>query len=44
MLRELTTRALQPYTFEEHRAAAEELVESVGADGVFEVVEERAME
>lgn len=27
--------------YEERRAAADELVESVGADGVFEVVEER---
>ena len=26
------------------RAAADELVESVGADGIFEVVEERSME
>lgn len=27
--------------YEERRAAADELVESVGADGIFEVVEER---
>ena len=30
--------------YESRRAAADELVESVGADGVFEVVEERSME
>jgi hypothetical protein len=30
--------------YEARRAAADELVESVGADGVFEVVEERSME
>jgi heme-degrading monooxygenase HmoA len=30
--------------YEQRRAAAEEFVESVGADGVFEVVEERSME
>ena len=30
--------------YDERRAAAEEFVESVGADGVFEVVEERSME
>lgn len=30
--------------YERRRAAADELVESVGADGVFEVVEERSME
>ncbi len=30
--------------YEQRRAAAEELVESVGADGVFEVVETRSME
>jgi heme-degrading monooxygenase HmoA len=29
--------------YDERRAAAEEFVESVGADGVFEVVEERSM-
>ncbi len=29
--------------YEERRAAVDELVESVGADGVFEVVEERSM-
>lgn len=30
--------------YEQRRAAADEFVESVGADGVFEVVEERSME
>jgi heme-degrading monooxygenase HmoA len=30
--------------YEARRAAADELVESVGADGIFEVVEERSME
>jgi heme-degrading monooxygenase HmoA len=30
--------------YDERRAAADELVESVGADGVFEIVEERSME
>ncbi len=30
--------------YEERRAKADEFVESVGADGVFEVVEERSME
>jgi hypothetical protein len=29
--------------YEERRAAADEFVESVGADGVFEVVEERSL-
>jgi heme-degrading monooxygenase HmoA len=30
--------------YDSRRAAADEFVESVGADGVFEVVEERSME
>lgn len=30
--------------YDQRRAAADELVESIGADGVFEVVEERSME
>jgi len=30
--------------YEKRRAATEELVESVGADGVFEVIDERSME
>ncbi len=30
--------------YDKRRAAADELVESVGADGVFEIVEERSME
>ncbi len=30
--------------YEARRAAVDELVESVGADGIFEVVEERSME
>jgi heme-degrading monooxygenase HmoA len=30
--------------YDERRAAADEFVESVGADGVFEVVEDRSME
>lgn len=30
--------------YEERRAAVDELVESVGADGIFEIVEERSME
>lgn len=30
--------------YDQRRAAVDELVESVGADGVFEVVEERSME
>jgi heme-degrading monooxygenase HmoA len=29
--------------YDERRAATDELVESVGADGVFEIVEERSM-
>ena len=29
--------------YEERRAASEEMVESVGADGIYEIVEERAM-
>jgi heme-degrading monooxygenase HmoA len=30
--------------YDERRAATDEFVESVGADGVFEVIEERSME
>ena len=30
--------------YEQRRASADEFVESVGTDGVFEVVEERSME
>jgi heme-degrading monooxygenase HmoA len=30
--------------YDERRAAADEFVESVGADGIFEVVEERSMD
>jgi heme-degrading monooxygenase HmoA len=30
--------------YEQRRAAADEFVESVGADGIFEVVDERSME
>ena len=30
--------------YEKRRAAADEFVESVGADGVFEIVDERSME
>lgn len=30
--------------YDERRAAAEEFVESVGADGVFEVIDERSLE
>lgn len=30
--------------YDSRRAAADEFVESVGADGIFEVVEERSME
>jgi hypothetical protein len=30
--------------YEERRAATEELVESLGADGIFEIVEERSMD
>jgi hypothetical protein len=30
--------------YDQRRAAAEEFVESVGTDGVFEVIEERSME
>jgi heme-degrading monooxygenase HmoA len=30
--------------YDRRRAATEELVESIGADGIFEVVEERSME
>lgn len=30
--------------YEQRRAAADEFVESVGADGIFEVVEERSMD
>jgi heme-degrading monooxygenase HmoA len=34
----------QDNDYDERRAAAEEYVESVGTDGVFEIVEERAMD
>jgi hypothetical protein len=40
MLCALTVRKL----YERRRAAIDELVESVGADGIFEVVEKRSME
>jgi hypothetical protein len=30
--------------YDERRTAADEFVESVGADGIFEVVEDRSME
>ena len=42
-LEELRAGQQSSSDYEERRAAVDELVESVGADGVFEVVEERSM-
>lgn len=43
-LEELRASQQDSGEYEQRRAAVDELVESVGADGVFEVVEERSME
>ncbi len=43
-LEELRAGQQNSSDYDQRRAAADELVESVGADGVFEVVEERSME
>ncbi len=43
-LEELRAGQRDSTEYDERRAAVEEFVESVGADGVFEVVEERSME
>jgi heme-degrading monooxygenase HmoA len=43
-LEELRAGQRDSSEYDQRRAAADEFVESVGADGVFEVVEERSME
>lgn len=43
-LEELRAGQQNSSDYDQRRAAADEFVESVGADGVFEVVEERSME
>lgn len=43
-LEELRASQQDSGEYDKRRAAVDELVESVGADGVFEVVEERSME
>lgn len=43
-LEELRAGQEESGEYERRRAAADEFVESVGADGVFEVVDERSME
>jgi heme-degrading monooxygenase HmoA len=43
-LEELRASQQDSGDYDERRAAADEFVESVGADGVFEVLEERSME
>ncbi|HWO15556.1 MAG TPA: hypothetical protein VNM89_02450 [Solirubrobacterales bacterium] len=43
-LEELRASQQDSTEYDERRAASDEFVESVGADGVFEVVEERSME
>ena len=43
-LEELRAGQQESGDYDQRRAAADELVESVGADGVFEVVEERSMD
>ncbi len=43
-LEELRAGQQDSSDYDARRAAVDELVESVGADGVFEVVEERSME
>jgi heme-degrading monooxygenase HmoA len=43
-LEELRAGQRESSDYDTRRAAVDELVESVGADGVFEVVEERSME
>jgi heme-degrading monooxygenase HmoA len=43
-LEELRAGQRDSSDYDARRAAVDELVESVGADGVFEVVEERSME
>jgi len=43
-LEELRAGQRDSSDYDDRRAAADEFVESVGADGVFEVVEERSME
>jgi heme-degrading monooxygenase HmoA len=43
-LEELRAGQRDSSDYDERRAAAHEFVESVGADGIFEVLEERSME
>lgn len=43
-LEELRASQQDSGEYDRRRAAADEFVESVGADGVFEVIEERSME
>lgn len=43
-LEELRASQQDSSDYERRRAATEEFVESVGADGIFEVVEERSMD
>jgi heme-degrading monooxygenase HmoA len=43
-LEELRAGQQDSSDYDQRRAAADEFVESVGADGVFEVVDERSME
>jgi len=43
-LEELRAGQQQGGDYEQRRSAADEFVESIGADGVFEIVEERSME
>jgi heme-degrading monooxygenase HmoA len=43
-LEELRAGQSESSDYDERRAASDEFVESVGADGVFDVVEERSME
>jgi hypothetical protein len=43
-LEELRASQQDSGEYDRRRAAADEFVESVGADGIFEVVEERSME
>lgn len=43
-LEELRAGQQSSTDYDQRRAASDEFVESVGADGVFEVVEERSME
>jgi hypothetical protein len=43
-LEELRASQQDSSDYDERRAATEEFVESVGADGIYEIVEERSME